>query len=92
MKSNIQRIGVAFLAAFFLICAGLLAHDFFFLWPIQACEEHGNWWDDQDHICAVPVPLSTITGRRSGAHKPAAPKPGAPVVVAKPGVQSPTKR
>ena len=92
MKSNIQRIGVAFLAAFFLICAAMLAHDFFFLWPVQACEEHGNWWDDEDHTCAVPVPLSTITGRRLSAHKPAASKAAAPVAAAKPAPQSPTKR
>ena len=27
------------------------------------CEAKGDWWDDQDKVCAVPVPLSTLTGQ-----------------------------
>jgi hypothetical protein len=92
MKSNINRIGMGFLIAFFVISGGLLAYDVFFVWPIKDCEEHGHWWDEQDHICAVPVPLSVITGRHIGA----APMPVKPQVVARPpakaAVQSPTKR
>jgi hypothetical protein len=33
------------------------------------CEANGDWWDDQDKVCAVPVPLATITGRPSGASR-----------------------
>jgi hypothetical protein len=83
MKSNINRIGLGFLIAFFVISGGLLAYDVFFVWPIKACEEHGHWWDEQDRICAVPVPLSVITGRHIGA----APKPVAPQVVTPPAAK-----
>ena len=92
MKSNINRIGLGFLIAFFLISGGLLAYDVFFVWPVKACEEHGHWWDEQDRICAVPVPLSVITGR----HIAPAPRPIQPIPIppppAKAAPQSPTKR
>jgi hypothetical protein len=26
------------------------------------CEAKGDWWDEQDHVCAIPTPISTITG------------------------------
>jgi len=67
MKSNINRIGLGFLAAFVLISGGLWAYDALFVWPVKECEERGHWWDERDRACAVPVPLSTITGRRLGA-------------------------
>ena len=93
MKSNINRIGIGFLVAFFVISGGLLAYDVFFVWPIKACEEHGHWWDEQDHICAVPVPLSVLTGRHiSRAPKPIAPQPVAPAPAKPATAQSPTKR
>jgi hypothetical protein len=30
--------------------------------PQAQCEARGDWWDAQDRVCAVPTPLSTITG------------------------------
>jgi hypothetical protein len=30
--------------------------------PKARCEARGDWWDAQDQVCAVPVPISTITG------------------------------
>jgi hypothetical protein len=37
----------------------------------ERCEARGDWWDPRDQVCAIPVPLSTITSRKAGA--PAAP-------------------
>ena len=95
MKSNINRIGLGFLVAFVLISGGLFAYDVFFVWPVRDCEEHGHWWDDKDRICAVPVPLSTITGRRLTPPpvRAAAAKPAKAVATpAAQPAQSPTKR
>jgi len=27
------------------------------------CEARGDWWDDQDKVCAVPIPITTLTRR-----------------------------
>jgi len=27
------------------------------------CEAHGDWWDEQDKVCAVPMPITTLTRR-----------------------------
>ena len=98
MKTNVNRIIVGFVAAFAAICVGLFAYDATFVWPIKTCEENGHWWDEADRLCAIPVPLSTITGRRltpaavrAAAGKPA-PAPNAAKPPAKPAGQSPTKR
>ena len=92
MKSNINRIGVGFLVAFFVISGGLLAYDVFFVWPIKTCEEHGHWWDEKDHTCAVPVPLSVLTGRHvSTAPKPIAPRTVAPALT-KPAAARPSTK
>ena len=29
------------------------------------CEAQGNWWDDVDKVCAVPMAISSITHRPS---------------------------
>jgi hypothetical protein len=30
------------------------------------CEARGDWWDDQDKVCAVPMPITTLTRRPAG--------------------------
>ena len=32
--------------------------------PKSICEAKGDWWDDKDQICAVPMPVATITGHK----------------------------
>jgi hypothetical protein len=27
------------------------------------CEARGDWWDEQDGVCAVPMPITTLTHR-----------------------------
>ncbi|HEX4197963.1 MAG TPA: hypothetical protein VHZ26_11020 [Caulobacteraceae bacterium] len=73
-RSMVSTVQVVFVAIFLAAAVGLL-----FLHPSarqpgpgndpQAqCEARGDWWDPQDRVCAVPTPLSTITGH---AGKPA---------------------
>lgn len=73
MKSKIHPIWWVFTATFALAVAGLWAQQTFHRAPTaqEACEAKGDWWDEQDKVCAAPVALSTITGRRAGT--PAAP-------------------
>ena len=30
--------------------------------PKSICEARGDWWDDMDKTCAVPMPVAKITG------------------------------
>jgi hypothetical protein len=30
------------------------------------CEARGDWWDEQDKVCAVPMPVTTLTHRPAG--------------------------
>jgi hypothetical protein len=76
MKSKVHPIWWWFTAAIVLAVIGLWAEQTFRRPPSpqQVCEAKGDWWDDQDRLCAAPIALSTITGRRSGqatpSHKP----------------------
>jgi hypothetical protein len=62
---------IAFLIIFLALCVAL-----FFMHaapppapsdPKSRCEAKGDWWDDEDHLCAIPMPISHFTGR---ANKP----------------------
>jgi hypothetical protein len=41
--------------------AGAAAND-----PKARCEARGDWWDEQDKLCAVPMPITTLTQRPAG--------------------------
>ncbi|QUD86313.1 hypothetical protein [Phenylobacterium montanum] len=66
MKSNLSKIGMGFLIGFAVLCVALIAFQAYYIWPMQRCEEAGNWWDPQDRVCAVPLPISQFTGRKVG--------------------------
>jgi hypothetical protein len=88
MNATIDRIKLIFLGLFVLACGAIFAYHALFVWPKERCEAHGDWWDDQDRVCAVPMPIWTFTHRMPGAAKPAAvkvagSKPIAPKAVAK---------
>lgn len=89
MKSRIYPIMLTYLGIFVAACLAVVAYHYFFIWPKETCEAHGNWWDEQDRVCAVPIPIWTITGRQPGPARPvtAAPKPAAATAPAK----TPTK-
>jgi hypothetical protein len=81
MKSRIPSIQWAFLIAFGVVCAGLLAYQALYVWPSEQCESQGDWWDPASRTCAVPMPISHFTGRKIGGElvlrraAPAAAKP-----------------
>ncbi|HKT54620.1 MAG TPA: hypothetical protein VJP88_09215 [Caulobacteraceae bacterium] len=70
---TVDRLQIIFLVVFLALCVWL-----FFAHPAPPpaptdpkarCEAKGDWWDAEDHVCAVPMPLSRFTGRSA--------KPGA---------------
>jgi hypothetical protein len=67
MKSRVNLVMMVFLALF--LAAGAFVTFYKARPPTLAeqCEAHGDWWDPRDQVCAIPVPLSTITGRKLGA-------------------------
>jgi hypothetical protein len=77
MKSNITRIGIGFLITFAVLCAAVVAFQAYFIWPANRCEAMGDWWDPQDHVCAVPMPISQFTGRKIGGKEVVTAKPAA---------------
>lgn len=66
MNVVIDRIKLIFLGLFVAACAGIFAYHYFFVWPKQACEAHGDWWDDKDRECAIPMPIWAFTHRMPG--------------------------
>ena len=66
MKSHIPKVQIAFIALFVVTFVGLLSYQALYIWPIQRCEAVGHWWDPQDKVCAVPIPISMFTGRKIG--------------------------
>ena len=66
MNVVIDRIKLIFLGLFVAACAGIFAYHYFFVWPRQTCEAHGDWWDEQDRQCAIPMPIWAFTHRMPG--------------------------
>jgi hypothetical protein len=64
MKSNLSKIGTGFLIGFAVLCVALVAYQAYYIWPMQRCEETGNWWDPEDRVCATPLPIAQFTGRK----------------------------
>jgi len=62
-----SRLHFAYLGLFLIACGGIFAYQALYVWPIERCEAQGLWWDPQDHICATPIPIWRITGRRPDA-------------------------
>jgi hypothetical protein len=66
MKSSIDRIKLIFFGVFVVACAAAWGYQAMFIWPKQRCEAHGDWWDDEDRVCAVPMPIWAFTHRMPG--------------------------
>ena len=63
----------------FLAASGTAtAYQWWYVWPVQKCDQAGAWWDARDHQCLDPMPIWRITGRlprpASAAAAPKAPK------------------
>jgi hypothetical protein len=63
MLRLISRVQMAYIGVFFACCIGVFVYQARYVWPVQACEQHGGWWSAKYHECATPIPLWRITGR-----------------------------
>jgi hypothetical protein len=63
MNRTIERLKLVFLGLFALSAAGVFAYHSLVVWPGEACEKGGKWWDPKHRVCATPVLISDITGR-----------------------------
>ena len=65
MRLTINRLKYIFLGLFAIACAGIWAHQVFWVWPEERCVERGGWWDNSERVCAQPIYIPNITGRRA---------------------------
>ena len=88
MLRLLTRVQLAYAGVFFFCCIGVFYYEARYVWPVQACEQHGGWWSEKYHECATPVPIWQITGRIPQGWAPIAGRseaarapvaPGAPV-------------
>jgi hypothetical protein len=63
-----SRVQLAYLCLFLCASALLFGYAAVEVWPAERCNSEGGWWDPQDRICATPIPIERITGRK--AHAP----------------------
>jgi hypothetical protein len=70
MKSAIDWIKLIFLGVFVVAIALIWSYQARVVWPKERCESHGDWWDDEDNVCAVPMPIWTFTHRMPGQTAP----------------------
>lgn len=57
MTVVIERLKLAMLGLFAVLCVGLWAYNWIVVAPRQHCEAMGNWWDVEGRTCAVPIDL-----------------------------------
>jgi hypothetical protein len=72
MLRLLTRVQLAYLGLFLAACVGVFAYQAAYVWPMQKCEANGGWWSYKYRMCARPMPIWRITGR-----KPVAPAPSA---------------
>jgi hypothetical protein len=51
------------LCLFLASCLAALVYEWRYVWPVQACDQRGAWWDGRDRQCLTPMPIWRITGR-----------------------------
>jgi hypothetical protein len=83
MNVTIDRIKLIFLGLFVISCGAIFAYHYIYVWPKQECEARGNWWDDEDRVCAVPMPIWNFTHRMPGQKAAGAALPAASSASAK---------
>jgi hypothetical protein len=87
MQSTIDKLKWIFVGVFALTVAGLWTYDLFWVRPQRECEAKGRWWAAPYRTCAIPISLTTFTGRPNGARAPAAPPAAASGAPAAPPVK-----
>jgi hypothetical protein len=63
MNKIFTRTKLVFLGLFALAVVAIWGYQYFYVWPGQRCEAMGRWWAPDQHVCGVPVRISTLTGR-----------------------------
>jgi len=64
MLPILSKIHLAYLGLLIITCGVMFAYEAKYVWPIQKCEAHGGWWSAKYDMCAQPMPIWRITGRR----------------------------
>ncbi len=70
MMRLITRVQLAYLGLFLACCAAVYGYQAYYVWPVQKCEKHGGWWSARYHMCAQPMPIWRITGRKPNTPPP----------------------
>lgn len=66
MDRSMKRISLLFFVVFAIAVAGVFAFDRYWVAPGDRCEAEGGWWDMGARICATPIYIPDVTGRRPG--------------------------
>jgi hypothetical protein len=67
MNRFIHRVMAGFAAVFLASVAAITVYAVFWQAPEHRCEQHGNWWDPEDRVCAKPIFLPNVTHRPLGS-------------------------
>ena len=62
-----SRVQLAYLCLFLCASALLFGYAALEVWPAEHCNGQGGWWDPRDRVCATPIPIETLTGRKPHA-------------------------
>jgi hypothetical protein len=57
------RLRIVFLVLFALGAAGTWSYEVLWGRPARECAAAQKWWDPASRVCALPVSVSTFTGR-----------------------------
>jgi hypothetical protein len=68
MTQWITRAKLVALCMFFAATLAAISYQMIFVWPVQRCENRGDWWDSEDRQCLTPMPIWRITGRMPPLH------------------------
>ena len=81
----LTRVQIAYVGIFFACCIAVFVYQARYVWPVQACDQHGGWWSERYRTCATPMPIWRITGRMPQGSAPIAGRPDAMRVAAPQG-------
>ncbi len=66
MQRTFARLRTGFLVLFLLASTAVAAHQIYVVRPERQCIERGGWWDRYERVCATPVDITRLTGRKRG--------------------------
>lgn len=81
MYLSFKRLALLFLAIFGVLMIGVMVFHVYWKEPGERCEEQGGWYDIETRVCATPIFIPDITGRRPGESREDASRRGAAELV-----------